>query len=87
MQISEENGTVVRPVGADLWGELQQYSRSHIFTVLLVLLNITLDWKLFHLPLGPKLLHYITLLFRIEFPDYVITLYITDLVSNFSSAM
>ena len=32
------------------------------------------------LPLGPKLLHYITLLFRIHFPDYVIIFYITELV-------
>ena len=35
------------------------------------------------LPLGPKLLHYITLLFRINFPDYVIIFYITELVSNY----
>ena len=34
-------------------------------------------------PLGPKLLHYITLLFRIIFPDYVIIFYITELVSNY----
>ena len=34
-------------------------------------------------PLGPKLLHYITLLFRIIFPDYVIILYITESVSNY----
>ena len=34
------------------------------------------------IPLGPKLLHYITLLFRINFPDYVTILYITELVSN-----
>ena len=33
-------------------------------------------------PLGPKLLHYITLLFRIHFPDYVIIFYNTELVSN-----
>ena len=36
--------------------------------------------KMYHL--GPKVLHYITLLFRIDFPDYVIILYITDLVPN-----
>ena len=35
------------------------------------------------LPLGPQLLHYITLLFRINFPDYVIILYITELVLNY----
>ena len=35
------------------------------------------------LPLGPKLLHYITLFFRINFPDYVIFVYITELVSNY----
>ena len=35
------------------------------------------------IPLGPKLLHYITLLLRINFPDYVIILYITELVSNY----
>ena len=34
-------------------------------------------------PLGPKLLHYIMLLFRINFLDYVIILYITELVSNY----
>ena len=39
------------------------------------------------LPLGPKLLHYTTLLFRTNFPHSVIMLYITELVSNFSSAM
>ena len=32
---------------------------------------------------GPKLLHYITLLFRIHFPDYVIILYITEQFSNY----
>ena len=35
------------------------------------------------LPLGPKLLHHITLFFRINFPDYVISLYITESVSNY----
>ena len=35
------------------------------------------------LPLGPKLLHYITLLFRINFLDYVILFYITELVSKY----
>ena len=35
------------------------------------------------IPLGPKLLHYITLLFRINFPDYVMIFYITELVSNY----
>ena len=35
------------------------------------------------IPLGPKLLHYITLLFRINFPDYVIIFYITELVLNY----
>ena len=34
-------------------------------------------------PLGPKCLYYITLVFRINFPDYVIILYITELVSNY----
>ena len=34
-------------------------------------------------PLGPKLLHYITLLFRIKFPDYEIIVYIAELVSNY----
>ena len=34
------------------------------------------------LPLGPKLSHYITLLFRINFPGHVITFYIAELVSN-----
>ena len=38
--------------------------------------------NLSQLPLGPKLLHYITLLFRINFPDYVIIFYITELVLN-----
>ena len=33
--------------------------------------------------LGPKLLHYITLLFRINLPDYVIIFYITELVLNY----
>ena len=35
------------------------------------------------LPLGPKLLHYITLFFQINFPDYVIIFYITELVSSY----
>ena len=35
------------------------------------------------IPLGPKSLHYITLLFRINFPNYVIILYIAELVSNY----
>ena len=34
------------------------------------------------IPLGPKLLHYIMLLFRIDFTDYVIVFYITELVLN-----
>ena len=33
-------------------------------------------------PLGPKLVHYVTLLFRNNFPDYVVIYYITELVSN-----
>ena len=37
----------------------------------------------FVIPLGPKLLHYIALLFRIHFPDYVIIFYITELVSKY----
>ena len=40
-------------------------------------------FKLYSIPLGPKLLHYIALLFRINFPDYVIILYMTELVSNY----
>ena len=32
--------------------------------------------------LGPKLLHYITLLFRNNIPDYVIIFYVTELVLN-----
>ena len=35
------------------------------------------------IPLRPKLLHYITLLFRINFPDYVRLFYFTELVSNY----
>ena len=34
---------------------------------------------------GPKLLHYITLLFRIIIPDYVIIFYITESVPNYFS--
>ena len=34
-------------------------------------------------PLRPKLLHYIPLVFRIDFPNYVINLYITELVSDY----
>ena len=36
-----------------------------------------------YMPLGPRLLHYITLLFQSSFPDYVIFLYITELVSKY----
>ena len=34
------------------------------------------------IPLGPKLLHHITLSFRIDFPDDAIILYIAEFVSN-----
>ena len=37
-------------------------------------------------PLGPKLLHYITLFFSINFPDYVVSVYIAELVSNYFSS-
>ena len=58
------------------------------YTTQLILLSVVrspsapnvLQYKI---PLGPKLLHYITLLFRINFPDYVIIFYIAELVSNY----
>ena len=34
------------------------------------------------LPLGPEALHYITFLFRIDFPKYV-NFYVSELVSNY----
>ena len=34
------------------------------------------------MPLGPELVHFMSLLFRINFPDYVAIFHITELVSN-----
>ena len=38
---------------------------------------------MYGIPLGPKLLHYITLCFRINLPDHVINVYIAELVSTY----
>ena len=64
------------------WGcssDSLRYHRKHSATWVLYFLHLSRDRG--EVPFRPKLFHYIALVFRVNIPDYVIILYIAELVS------